>query len=282
MIKVVLDGERQMSTKTILVTGATDGIGKQTALELARQGHHVLVHGRNAARGARIVAEIKNATHNAHVDWLHADFAVMAEVRRLAAEINARYERLDVLINNAGVLMPQRTLTPDGLETTFAINHLAHFLLTNLLLEKIKHSAPARIITVSSGMHRGARIEWDNLQGEKNYTGYDAYARSKLANVLFAFELAARLAGAQVTSNALHPGVIHTKLLHAGSQPGAEDLARGARTSVYLATAPEVAGVTGKYFENSREAVPAPLAQDKRLRQEFWRVSARLVGLAES
>jgi retinol dehydrogenase-14 len=282
MIKTVLDGERGMSTKTILVTGATDGIGKQTALELARQGHHVLVHGRNAARGERIVAEIKNATHNAHVDWLHADFAVMADVRRLAAEINARYERLDVLINNAGVLMPQRTLTPDGFETTFAVNHLAHFLLTNLLLDKIKRSAPARIITVSSGMHRGARIEWDNLQGEKNYTGYDAYARSKLANVLFAFELAARLAGAQVTSNALHPGVINTKLLHAGSQPSAGDLERGARTSVYLATAPEVAGVTGKYFENSREAAPAPLAQDKRLRQEFWRVSARLVGLAES
>ena len=268
-----------MSPKTILVTGATDGIGKQTAFELAQLGHHVLVHGRNPERGTRIVAEISKRTGNSQVDWLCADFSEIAQVRGLADEINTKYERLDVLINNAGLLLPQRTLTPDGFETTFAVNHLAHFLLTNLLLEKIRASAPARIITVSSGVHRGGRIEWDNLHGEKSYSGYDAYARSKLANVLFAYALAERLAGTRVTSNALHPGVINTKLLHAGFNASGDDLERGARTSVYLATSPQAETVTGKYFDNAHEAASAPSTHDKTLQRKLWETRARMVGL---
>ncbi len=182
-----------MNSKSILVTGATDGIGKQSALELARMGHHVLVHGRNAARGQKAVDEIRHVTKNAQVELVLADFASLAQVRELAQAVREKYPRLDVLINNAGVFVSKRTLTVDGFETTFAVNHLAHFLLTNLLLDPIERSTPARIVTVSSGTHRSGQIEWDNLQGETKYSGYDAYSRSKLANVLFAYELANRV-----------------------------------------------------------------------------------------
>lgn len=267
------------SPKTILVTGATDGIGKQAAHELAAQGHLVLVHGRNAARGKQVVQEIERATKNSQVEFVGADFAELEQVRQLAAHVQKNYARLDILINNAGVFMPQRTLTPDGLEMTFAVNHLAHFWLTNLLLEKIIQSAPARIVHVSSGTHRSGSIAWDNLQGEKQYSGYDAYARSKLANVLFAYALAERLQGTRVTSNALHPGVIRTKLLHAGWGGGGSDLARGAETIVYCATATALENVTGRFFDNQRETASSPASHDKKLQDKLWDMSAQLVGL---
>lgn len=266
----------------ILITGATDGIGKQTALELAGAGHHILVHGRSAARVENVVREVQRTSKNARIDGLVADFASLDDVTRLAAQVRQKYERLDILINNAGVFMKQRALTPDGYETTFAVNHLAHFLLTNLLLDLIRSSAPARIVTVSSGTHRSGQIEWDNLQGERHYSGYEAYARSKLANVLFAYELARRLQGTRVTSNALHPGVIRTKLLHAGWSGGGDNLSRGAETIVYAATAPELADVTGRFFDNRRETASSSASHDKALQRELWRVSAQLVGLPET
>jgi retinol dehydrogenase-14 len=268
-----------LDTQTILVTGATDGIGKQSALELARMGHHVLVHGRNAARGKTVVEEIRQATKNENVELVLADFASLEQVRDLAKLVRDNYPRLDILINNAGVFMQTRTLTGDGFETTFAVNHLAHFLLTNLLLDTITASAPARIVHVSSGTHRSGKIEWDNLQGEKHYEGYDAYSRSKLANVLFAYALAERLEGAHVTSNALHPGVIATKLLRAGWGGGGNDLGRGAETVVYAATAPELAEVTGRFFDNRRETASSAASHDKKLQQTLWDVSAQMVGL---
>jgi NAD(P)-dependent dehydrogenase (short-subunit alcohol dehydrogenase family) len=265
-------------SKTILITGATDGIWKQTALELAHMGHHIIVHGRSAQRTDNVVQEIQRTTKNPRIDSLIADFTSLDDVSKLAAKVQQKYDRLDILINNAGVYMTQRVLTPDGYETTFAVNHLAHFLLTNLLLDLIKANAPARIITVSSGTHRSGQIQWDNLQGEKHYSGYDAYSRSKLANVLFAYELASRSQGSRVTSNALHPGVIHTKLLKAGWGGGGDNLARGAETIVYAATAPELEGVTGRYFDNRRETESSSATHDKMLRRELWNVSARLVG----
>lgn len=266
--------------KTILITGATDGIGKQSALELAKRGHYILVHGRNAPRGKGVVEELKRTTQNPNIELLLADFASLDEVRALAAQVKKKYPRLDILITNAGVFMKNRTLTRDGLETTFQVNHLAHFLLTNLLLDNIIAGAPARLIHVSSGTHRGGRIEWDNLQGEKHYAGYDAYSRSKLANVLFAYALADRVKDKGVTSNALHPGVIGTKLLHAGwGGGGGGDLSRGAETIVYTATAPELETVTGRYFDNKRETASSPATHDKKLQEQLWQVSARLVGL---
>lgn len=268
------------SPKTILITGATDGIGKVSALELAAQGHHILVHGRNPTRGEQVVQEIQHTTKNPQVEFVLADFGSLAQVRHLAAQIQQKYQRLDLLINNAGVFLPKRTVTADGLEMTFAVNHLAHFLLTNLLLDQLKQSAPARIVHVSSGTHRSGHIEWDNLQGEKQYGGYDAYSRSKLANVLFCYALADRLEGARVTSNVLHPGVIATKLLHAGwGRGGGNDLGRGAETVVYVATAPELENVTGRYFDNRRMSESSMVTHDKQLQSEFWNVSARLVNL---
>jgi NAD(P)-dependent dehydrogenase (short-subunit alcohol dehydrogenase family) len=269
-----------LNPKTILITGATDGIGKASALELARQGHRILIHGRDAARGQKVVQEIRHATRNTQIELLLADFSSLDAVRKLAAQIKERYSRLDILINNAGVFMRHRALTRDGFEMTFAVNHLAPFLLTNLLLDRITASAPARIVHVSSGTHRSGKIEWDNLLGERHYDGYDAYARSKLANVLFAYALADRLQGTQVTSNALHPGVIRTKLLHAGWGGGGSDLARGAETIVYAATAPEMENVTGRYFDNKRETASSDRSHDKQLQLDLWDASARWVELA--
>jgi NAD(P)-dependent dehydrogenase (short-subunit alcohol dehydrogenase family) len=268
-----------LNRKTILITGATDGIGKASALELARMGHHVLVHGRNAARGNSAVQEIQRASGNPRVEFVSANLASLAEVRTLAATLQKDYPPPAVLINNAGVFCRSRTLTTDGFELSFAVNHLAHFLLTNLLLEFIKAAAPARIIHVSSGTHRSAKLEWDNLQGEKKYDGYDAYARSKLANVLFAYALAERLRGTGVTSNALHPGVIRTKLLKEGWGGGGIDLTHGGDTVVYAATAPQLEAVTGRYLDNKRETSSSTASHDEGLQVKLWQVSAQLTDL---
>jgi NAD(P)-dependent dehydrogenase (short-subunit alcohol dehydrogenase family) len=269
-----------MRDRTILITGATDGIGKQTALELAGLGAAVLLHGRDRAKGERVLAEIRAATGNKRLSLLIADLASLNQVRALAAEVRAACPRLDVLVNNAAVHIPQRQITEDGIETTFAVNHLAPFLLTNLLLDLLKASAPARIVNVSSDAHLGATIDFDNLQGERRYSGVDAYRLSKLGNVLFTFELAERLRGTGVTANCLHPGVIATKLLHGGwPQLRGDNLAAGALTTVYLATSSEIADISGRFFLNQRIAKASELADDVALRQRFWDVSAGLVGL---
>jgi NAD(P)-dependent dehydrogenase (short-subunit alcohol dehydrogenase family) len=271
-------------SKTILITGATDGIGKQTALDLARQGHRVLLHGRNLERGQAVLAELCAATNgaatgSAALEYFNADFASLAEVRRLAAEVQAKHERLDALIANAGVYLTQRQLSADGYELTFAVNHLAHFLLTNLLLDTLKRSAPARIVVVASQVHRSGRLDFSDLHLARRYDGYTAYANSKLANVLFTYALAERLKGTGVTVNALHPGVIGTKLLHVGWGLGGAGVDAGAQTSVYLAASPKVADVTGKYFEDKREQASSRASHDEQLQAELWRVSDQLTGL---
>lgn len=273
-----------MKGRVVLVTGSTDGIGRQTALELARIGATVLLHGRDAARASAALDDIRAATGNESLESYAADFTSQRQVRALADAIRAKHDRLHVLINNAGVFTRRRTLTGDGLETTFAVNHLAPFLLTHLLLDLLKAGAaaagaPSRVITVSSGTHHSGSIEWDNLQGEKQYDGYSAYARSKLANVLFANDLAGRLKGTGVTSNSLHPGAIATKLLRAGWSGGGASVQHGAATPVYLATAPEVEGVTGQYFVDRQAVAPSSSARDRKLQAELWRVSEQLVGL---
>lgn len=269
--------EREID-KTILVTGSTDGIGRQTALDLARGGAMVILHGRNREKGQAVLEEIRRATGNQRLELFVADFASQRQIREMAARLHERHDRLDVLVNNAGVFVPNRQLTEDGIEMTFAVNHLAPVLLTHLLLDLLEKSAPARIVTVSSGLHESARLDWDNLQGEKHYNGRQQYALSKLGNVLFTFELAERLGASGVAANCLEPGVIRTKLLRAGWGGWGAPPEVGAEKIVYLATSPAVEGVTGRYFRSNRPVEPSPLAHDPEIRRRFWDLSARLTG----
>ena len=265
--------------KTILVTGSTDGIGKQTALVLAKSGARVILHGRNREKIDAAAADIRRVVSDAQLDGIAADFSSLKHVRAMAQQLLLKYPRLDVLINNAGVYTKHRALTEDGFEMTFGVNHLAHFLLTNLLLDALKASAPARIVTVSSMVHAGAALDFENLQAEKSFNAHGAYALSKLANVLFSAELAQRLQGTGVTSNALHPGVIGTKMLRAAFNMSGAGVESGAATPVYLAVDPEVENSTGKYYSDRKIVRASPLANDPEVRRRFWETSATLVGL---
>lgn len=254
--------------KTALVTGATDGIGRATAHALAARGLRVLVHGRTAEKAAAAARGIPGAVPVA------GDLSRMAEVVALAQAVADEAPALDVLINNAGVFENARRVTPDGFETTMAVNHLAHFLLTCRLLDNLRRASAARVVTVASGLHAGGS-DPDDFVRERGYSGQTAYAASKLANVLFSNALARRLAGTAVTSNSLHPGVIATKLLRAGFGGGGAPVERGATTSVYVALAPELTGVTGRYFVDSREATASRDARDPALAERLWTASER-------
>lgn len=285
-----------MPGKTCLVTGATSGIGKETAAGLAALGATVIIVARDAARGDAAAGEIRRRVPGARVETMTADLSSLARVRELAASVEARHERLDVLVSNAGVISPDRHLTPDGLETTFATNHLGPFLLTNLLRGLLERSAPARVVTVASAAHRQVRsIPWDGVargeyggQGGRGGQG-QAYPLSKLMNILFTFELARRLAGTGVTANCLHPGFVRSELgrdvtgvmglavrFALRFQPGP---AAGARTSVYLASSPEVSGVTGGYFVKCKPAEPSALARDDQAAARLWALSQELSAL---
>jgi NAD(P)-dependent dehydrogenase (short-subunit alcohol dehydrogenase family) len=268
-----------MKNKIVLITGSTDGIGKQTALELAGLGAGIILHGRNRERLEAVQSEIRKVTGNEQVDVLTADFCSLKQVRTMAGRIYEKYDHLDVLVNNAATFIKDRVISEDGYEMTFAVNYLAPFLLTTLLLDLLKKSAPARIVTVSSVAHSTARLDFDNLQGEKEYKPWRAYGLSKLCNVLFTFELAARLNGSGVTANCLHPGVINTKLLRASYNMPGGSVEEGAKMSVYLASSPEVEKMNGTYFAGMNLSRPSPLAQDKDLRLQLWQVSERLVGI---
>jgi len=280
-----------MQGKICLITGGTNGIGKITAQELARIGAMVVIVGRNAQKTSQVVKEIRAASGNNTVDSLLADLSSQQEVRRLANEFKSKYSHLHVLLNNAGGFFMQRQLSVDGIEMTFALNHLAYFLLTNLLLDTITASAPARIINVSSDAHASGKIEFDNLQGERVYTPR-AYDNSKLANILFTMELARRLEGTRVTVNALHPGFVATgfaknngkviaALVSIFAPLVARSPAKGAATSIYLASSPSVEGITGKYFYDSHVIPAAPQATDMVVARKLWDVSAEMVHLTD-
>lgn len=260
---------------TALVTGSTDGIGKQTALELARKGAQVVVHGRSLEKAQAAAEAVRRAAGpQARVESVAFDLASLQSVRSGAAEVAQRFPTLNVLLNNAGVFATERQTSADGHELSLAVNHLGHFLLTQLLVPTLQKNAPARVINVSSGMHQRGRMKWDDLELTKGYDGASAYAQSKLANVLFTVELAERLKGTGVTVNALHPGVIATKLLREGfGMSGGASLSSGAQTSVFAALAPELEAVTGRYFDNSREARMSQAAQDPMSRQKLWTLS---------
>lgn len=279
-----------MNGKICVVTGANSGIGKETAIGLARKCATVIAVCRDKSRGEAAVAEIKAASGNPKVSLMLCDLSSQSSIRALAAELKGAHPKIDVLVNNAGAILPKRVLSEDGIELTFALNHLGYFLLTNLLLDTLKASAPSRIVNVSSGASRITKIDFSDLE-TRRYSPLRAYSRSKLANVLFTTALARRLAGTGVTVNAVHPGGVATNF-------GKEWMSRplgglisklfslfmisapeGAETSIYLASAPEVAGVSGEYFVKKKPATMNPQARDPRAQEQLWEASARMVKL---
>jgi NAD(P)-dependent dehydrogenase (short-subunit alcohol dehydrogenase family) len=278
-----------MHGKICAVTGATSGIGLVTAQVLARQGATLIVIARNAERGAATVSRIRQETGNSAVELMVTDLSAQTQVRQLAREIQHRFARLDVLVNNAGALFTRRQLSQDGIEMTFALNHLAYFLLTNLLLDPLKAADSARIVNVSSEAHRRARLDFSDLQGQHRYTGWRAYSRSKLANILFTYELARRLAGTGIVTNTLHPGFVATNFGRNNRsitaaffrilQLAAISPEEGAQTIIYLARSPAVKGVTGEYFVKQHAVRSSQVSYDRIAAERLWQVSAELTRL---
>jgi NAD(P)-dependent dehydrogenase (short-subunit alcohol dehydrogenase family) len=273
-----------MTSPIVLLTGATDGIGKETALELARRGAKLLLTGRSRDKLARAAADVERAAPGAVVAEIVADLSSLDEVRRLAVEAERIAPAIDVLLNNAGVFEQTRRESRDGFELTFAVNHLAPFVLTHALAGPLFAAPAGRVVNVSSMAHARGRIAFDDLQLTQGYDGYRAYAQSKLANILFTVELARRFAamGGRVTANALHPGVVSTNLLRGGfGMDGPDSLAEGAATSVHLALAPEVRDYTGGYFVRSRPSTPSPAARDPKDALRLYERSCELTGTTE-
>lgn len=280
-----------LSGKVALVTGATSGIGKATAYELARMGATTVIIGRNPDKVQQTIEEIRQSTGQ-QVDGIIADLSLMSQVRTAAEQFKSKYDRLDILVNNAAMGAAEYQLTSEGFEKMFALNHLSYFLLTNLLLDRIKASAPARIINLSSSVHQQANLTFDDLQSEhdRGRAGLKAYGRTKLMNILFTRELARRLSGTGVTVNAVHPGVVATSIWSGvggifGTIVGflapflmktPED---GAKTSIYAATSPEIEGQTGLYFSNNEAIFPSDQAQDAEVARHLWEISAQMTGL---
>ncbi|MBX2996984.1 MAG: SDR family oxidoreductase [Caldilineaceae bacterium] len=285
--------EHSMAGKVCMVTGANSGIGKITALALAKRGATVVMVCRSRERGESAQREVVAESGNDKVDLLLADLSSMASARAMVDAFKAKYDRLNVLVNNAGALFAERQESVDGLEMTFALNHMGYFLPTVLLLDTLKASAPARIINVSSGAHRAGRVDFDDLQSQRKYSSFPVYAKSKLENVLFTVELARRLEGTGVTVNALHPGFVRTNFGGNSTGNGIVTLLfrlfvkffaispdKGAETSIYLATSPDVEGVTGQYFDKKKAAEPASQAKNMETARRLWQESERLAGLS--
>ena len=277
-----------MEGKIVLITGGTSGIGKAAATALAAMGAEVVVAGRNRERGEAAVGEIRRESRSEKVSLMLADLAVQAEVRQLADKFKARYDRLDVLVNNAGLIQSRRTEMPEGIELTLAVNHLAPFLLTNLLLDLLKSSAPSRIITVASEARRQVEIDLDDLQSERRYRAFPVYGMTKKANILFTYELAERLEGTGVVANCVHPGGVNTNfgqnnrgpmaLLFRLFKPFMRSPEQGADTLVYLASSPGAGEMNGKYLTDRKEVSPAE-PRDETAQKRLWEVSEELTNL---
>lgn len=287
-------GKADLSGKVALVTGANTGIGYVTAMNLAEKGAKVFVHGRNKSKIERAAESISKMSGGIGVEALVADFSEMDQVRALAGEVKERTDRLDILVNNAGLILGDRVVTVDGMETTFAVNHMAPFVLTHELADLLFASAPSRVVTVASDWHRATSgLDFDDLQHEKAYDGKVAYQRSKLANIYFGRVLARRWEDREVKSNTLHPGVVRTRFGQDGDMSGFLSLLfkmarpffltpeKGARTSIYLASSPEVSETTGRYFSKCRPVDPSKAAQDDTAAERLWEVSADLAGMTQ-
>ena len=278
-----------MGGKTVLITGGTSGIGKATAVAMAAMGADVVATGRDPERGERALEEIRAESTGGSVELILAGLSVQAEVRRLADEFRERHDRLDVLVNNAGLVQSERTETPDGIETTLAINHLAPFLLTDLLLDLLKKSAPSRVVTVSSEAQRWGDMDFDDLQSRNKYRGMPVYGMTKLANIMFTYELAERLEGTGVTATCVHPGAVNTRfgannagpmtLFFRVFKPFMRTPEQGADTVIYLASSWEVEGVSGKYYSDRKWIEPQEIALDPQARRKLWEASEELTGL---
>jgi NAD(P)-dependent dehydrogenase (short-subunit alcohol dehydrogenase family) len=280
-----------MVGKVVLITGATSGMGKATARALATYGATVVVHGRDEEKAKETVETIKEETKNPAIYYIVKDFEKLGDVRLLASEFQRQFHRLDVLVNNVGAVFSKRQESVDGVELTLQVNYLGHFLLTNLLLDMLKASAPSRIVNISSGLHERGRIDFEDLQMNRKYSGQKAYASSKLAQVLFTYELAKRLEGSAVTCNASNPGLAKT---HLGYDAGlltslskrfvdifGKSAEKAAETTIYLATSPEVERVSGKYFEEKQEAESSEMSYNTSAAQRLWDASLRLSKLVD-
>lgn len=280
-----------MTGRVCVVTGASSGIGRATARPLARAGATVALVGRDRERGEEALAALRAESRGDAVALFLADLSSQKDIRRLAAELLERYPAIHVLVNNAGVVNLRRTLTADGIETVFAVNHLGYFLLTHLLLDRLRSSTPARIVNVASDAHKFGTIDLDDLGSERHYRTMRVYGASKLANILFTYELARRLAGTGVTVNCLHPGAVATRLgqnngrvatlLTRVLKPFFRTPEQGAATSIYLASSPAVEGVSGRYFANCRERRSSRATYDTELARGLWAASARLTGIGQ-
>ena len=271
------DQNEDIAMKTVLITGATDGIGRETARQLLEKGWHVLLHGRTREKAERVAQELSGAHSHGQGEPVWGELSRMGEVVQLAERVKGATKSLDVLINNAGGFEAKRRVTTDGIEQTMAVNHFATFLLTHHLLGLLGQASAGRVVTVSSIAHQNASLDVSDLALKRGQHGYDAYCTSKLANVLFTRALAKRLTGTTITANCLHPGVVTTKLLWAGFRMKGSPVERGARTSVYLATSDDVVNTSGKYFVDCREAVPSAAAQDDKLAEALWQASELLL-----
>ncbi len=284
--------EFDMTGKVCIVTGSNSGIGKETALALARMKAKVVMIVRNSNSGEEARREIIEETGNENVEMLIADLSIMEEVRRVAAEFKEKYDRLDVLVNNAGGINNEYHATPDGNELTFAVNYLAPFLLTHELLDVLKANAPSRIINVSSGAHTMGKVDIDNLKSERKYSSFRAYSNAKLMLVMTTYELARRLEGTDVTVNVLHPGFVRTnfgrsdggtvrKAIYRMFSIFAKNAKKGAETSIYLAASPEVEAINGKYFSNCKPKKSSKISYDRDLQQQLWKKTEELLGISE-
>jgi NAD(P)-dependent dehydrogenase (short-subunit alcohol dehydrogenase family) len=276
-----------MNGKVVMITGANSGIGKETAIELAKMGAIIVMVCRSRERGERALVEIKEKANSEKIELFIADLADQSSIRGMVERFKRKHDKLHVLINNAGVMLSKRTSSPEGYETTFATNHLGHFLLTNLVLDMLKVSAPARIVNVSSSVHKFAKLNFDDIDSEHKYRGYRTYANSKLFNILFSYDLARRLEGTGVTVNVLHPGVIRTnlgknnnnkliKLMSLIFRLFMKSPEKGARTTVYLASSPEVENISGEYFVNSKPKKSSKISYEQTLQNELWEISTNL------
>ncbi len=262
--------------KTILITGSTDGIGRQTALELARKGHEIIVHGRNQSKGRKVAGDISRLSGNNNIHYLNADFSSFKDVTEMANAVKRKFQNINVLINNAAVFENHKVILENGFEKTFMINHIAAFVLTLQLLDMLKETAASRVVNLSS-MAQATSIDFNNMNAEKYFDPYNAYAVSKLCNILFTYKLNNILGSGNPTVNSLHPGVISTKLLHAGWGIGGAGLEKGASCSVYLALSDEVENVSGKYFVDSCQKKSVAISYDPKVQDKLWEISEKIM-----
>lgn len=265
-----------MKIKQILITGSTDGIGRETARQLGAKGHRVIIHGRNREKGNAVVKEIISDTGNENISLVISDLSSQQDIHTMSDELHHTYESLDVLIHNAGTFQEERALTSDGIEMTFAVNHMAPFILTRNIYDMLKQGNDARIITVSSMIH-SREINFENLQGEQFYDGTNAYCLSKLCNILFTYKLAELIKKDGISANCLHPGVIDTKLLRKTWNGTGAPVREGAKTSVYLADSPDVENITGSYFVDMKPEKSAGVSYSAEIQNRLWNISETLI-----